>query len=233
MALLVLTVWIIYTCDHLLDARSIKGAATSDRHRFHQHYFKGLLYCVCAAILINFTLLFFIRTQLLVYGVVLALMVGFYLAIQRRFFLFKEIFVACLYTAGVVIPAAAAMKHPLNFQQSFLIAGFSFIALLNLYLFSWMSRHEDESDHLPSLVARVQHRLFKLMMMTLFFLSGGVMIVGSILSDNLLAYLTLLAMTLVLFVLFLLREKASVVRNYRVIGDAVFFIPVIYLLWAL
>src|SRR5690606_1730538 len=40
---LALTVWVVYTLDHLRDARSIPGVAATDRHRFHQQYFKVLM----------------------------------------------------------------------------------------------------------------------------------------------------------------------------------------------
>ena len=35
---LVISVWVIYTIDHLLDAKSITHQATSFRHHFHQHF---------------------------------------------------------------------------------------------------------------------------------------------------------------------------------------------------
>ena len=38
LATLALTVWIIYTIDHLRDARAIGTKASTARHLFHQHY---------------------------------------------------------------------------------------------------------------------------------------------------------------------------------------------------
>jgi len=36
-----LTVWIIYTADHLLDAKKFKNKMRlTERHRFHQRHFK-------------------------------------------------------------------------------------------------------------------------------------------------------------------------------------------------
>ena len=34
-----ITVWLIYTFDHLLDGQEIKGEALTYRHRYHQRYF--------------------------------------------------------------------------------------------------------------------------------------------------------------------------------------------------
>src|SRR4051812_9177927 len=41
--LLGIVVWLIYTADHLLDAWSMREAATSERHRFHQKNFISIL----------------------------------------------------------------------------------------------------------------------------------------------------------------------------------------------
>jgi hypothetical protein len=40
---LAIAIWVIYTCDHLLDAKRIKGNASTHRHQFHQKYNKPLL----------------------------------------------------------------------------------------------------------------------------------------------------------------------------------------------
>jgi len=41
--LLSLLTWLIYTTDHLMDARNIKHEASTPRHRFHQIYYKPIL----------------------------------------------------------------------------------------------------------------------------------------------------------------------------------------------
>ena len=39
---LFIAVWLIYTIDHLIDAKRIKSEAQSFRHKFHQKHFKPL-----------------------------------------------------------------------------------------------------------------------------------------------------------------------------------------------
>ena|SRR5688572_29933788 len=58
-----LTVWIIYTADHLRDAKKIKHRASTQRHRFHQQYFCSLTVFVGSAILLDAVTIFFIRRQ--------------------------------------------------------------------------------------------------------------------------------------------------------------------------
>src|SRR6187551_3842552 len=56
-----LTVWIIYTTDHLLDAHRIQGTASTARHRFHQENFFLLFVFLGISTIINIILIFFIR----------------------------------------------------------------------------------------------------------------------------------------------------------------------------
>ena len=102
-----LTVWIIYTVDHLLDAKKMQASATTNRHRFHQQHFQLLLSLVIVATGINSILLLFIRKPVLITGIVLVILVILYLLIQHSLKFLKEIFVAVVYTAGVILPAAS------------------------------------------------------------------------------------------------------------------------------
>src|SRR5687768_5623813 len=101
MASLGLTVWIIYTADHLLDARRVRGAASTERHRFHQRHFTMLSVVVAAAVVIDAVLILFIRRQVLYSGVLIMAIVGLYLLFHNRLIFLKEVFVALLYCLGV------------------------------------------------------------------------------------------------------------------------------------
>src|ERR1700710_2690108 len=70
-----LTVWIIYTCDHLLDAKRLSQTASTARHRFHQQHFKTIIVFACIATVITATLMFFMKFEVLLGGVILAVIV--------------------------------------------------------------------------------------------------------------------------------------------------------------
>src|SRR5882724_140090 len=93
-----LTVWIIYTTDHLIDARKVKQLASTERHRFHQQHFKLLLSLLIIAVAADAVQLIFIRKVVLIEGLVLASIVGVYFALQRYLRFLKEIFGALLYS---------------------------------------------------------------------------------------------------------------------------------------
>src|SRR5882724_5927551 len=98
-----LTVWIIYTADHLIDAREIKQPASTERHRFHQRYFKPLFILLIIAGGIDATQLFFIRKTVFFEGLGLAFLIVVYFLLQRHLRFLKEIIGAVLYTGGVVL----------------------------------------------------------------------------------------------------------------------------------
>src|SRR4051812_45818950 len=96
-AALGLTVWIIYTADHLRDAKAIRHKATSERHRFHQDHFNVLAMMTAVGAIIDIVVIFFIRKPVFLGGIVLTIFVGVYLLFQSRVYFLKEIFVAVLY----------------------------------------------------------------------------------------------------------------------------------------
>ena len=57
-----LTVWIIYTADHLLDARKIHAPASTERHRYHQENFTLLFYLLLFAVLVDLIFVFLLRS---------------------------------------------------------------------------------------------------------------------------------------------------------------------------
>jgi len=149
---LALTVWVIYTADHLRDAYTIGKSASTLRHRFHQEHFRTLLIAALAGVLVNVVIVFFIRKQVFVWGTVLAIGVGIYLIVQRYLKFLKEICIACLYTCGVLLPSITVTGVKLTTAHCLLIVQFMMVAWLNLLIFSWFDREDDKQDRQPSFV---------------------------------------------------------------------------------
>ncbi len=132
-----LTVWIIYTVDHLRDAKKIKHSASTQRHRFHQQYFYTLTVFVGLAILLDAVTIFFIRRQVFEWGLILFAIVMIYLIVQQYLRFLKEFFIASLYTWGVLLLSITITTITLNITYALLIIQFGLIAWTNLVLFSW------------------------------------------------------------------------------------------------
>jgi hypothetical protein len=226
-----LTVWVIYTTDHLLDAKKIKHAASTQRHRFHQQYFRILIFFLCLAVLVDCIMIFFIRRQVFEWGVVLAGIVILYLLAQRSLRFLKEFFIAALYTSGVLLLSVAVTPMVITAEQYFLIAQFGMIAWINLLLFSWFDHVFDERDEQNSFVTIMGKEAAFFFLYALYILNFALSLIQIVLFGFSIPMLLLFAMNVTLFLIFIFRNRLAKDDLYRLIGDAVFLFPTFFLLW--
>jgi hypothetical protein len=231
LAALGLTVWIIYTADHLRDARHIRKEASSARHLFHQQYFKVLVALLMVAVLVDLVLIFFIRHAVFVGGVMLTVLVALYLAVQSKLYFLKEIFVALLYTCGILLPSVAVAFASTNSFQALLIIQFFLIALLNLMIFSWLDADKDQSDNLPSFVTRFGKSFASTFIIILFGLLMALNVYEVVVYGLTIEAMILVMMMMVLLFVFVFRDRLQKNETYRLLGDAVFFLPALVCLW--
>jgi len=223
-----LTVWIIYTADRLLDIRYIKHEATSGRHRFHQKNQKILTGWLWLMIVIDMALIFFMPVNIIKNGIVLSLIVIVYILLGKRLYIFKEFLIAILYTAGVVLPAWP--ENGLSTGQYTPIVLFFIIALINLILFSWYEKVNDLKDHQHSVATLVEDRTIQYILTGLFAVAFSISFFMFVKQAFYFMALVLMVMTAILFILFKYNKYFSEYEYYRVVGDSVFFVPIVYLL---
>jgi 4-hydroxybenzoate polyprenyltransferase len=228
---LALTVWIIYTLDHLRDGLEIRQRASSLRHAFHQQHRKSLCIFLLAAAAIDFVMLFHVRTNVLVGGIGLSLLVGIYLVIQRRFHFLKEVLVAIMYLLGVLLPSIAVTTLEFSVFHFTLIIQFFFISFLNLMVFSLYTVSQDEKDGLGSFVVRFGEKKTNRLIVYLFFAEIVLAVAGTLISQFHPASFVPLIMSLVMFLIFRFPQFFRRGDYYRFAGDAIFFIPAMYLIW--
>ncbi|MBD3868103.1 MAG: hypothetical protein IFK94_08255 [Acidobacteria bacterium] len=104
-ALLPSAIWVVYTLDHLMDARRVGASAGSQRHQVHARHFR-LLSFLAASIGVSTGLAAFIwlPARLLVPGLLLAVAVALYLAgsqSRRAGAGWKEPAAGLLYAGGI------------------------------------------------------------------------------------------------------------------------------------
>lgn len=231
-AALGITVWIIYTTDHLLDAYFIQGKAISERHFFHQRYFLPLALLLLIAAVSDLMLVTMLRKPVLVAGLMLASLVLVYLLVQRRLTPLKESVVAVLYSAGVMLPALALKKFEITSSHLMLIFIFMLTTLLNLILFSWFERTEDITHRQNSLAVRMGTKGTWQLLLVLFILQG-LLIISTFILSGMGSFLTVLAaMNGMLAWIFFQPDWFGVNNRYRLAGDAVFLFPLISLFLA-
>jgi hypothetical protein len=222
-----LTVWIIYTCDHLLDARKVKTRASTRRHLFHQVNYKWLVRVMCVAIIADGIIIIFIRRPVFIAGLFLAAAVAVYLVVHRYMPFFKEMFIAVLYTLGVLLPSLTLTEVARQQWPMLVIVQFVLTALVNLLVFSWFDRERDARDGSVSFVTvtgeKGSRACILLLSTTVFLLTPFAEPAGA-------AY-TVAAMNAVLLVIFLIPGFFERNDRFRILGDAVFFMPLVYYLY--
>lgn len=160
--LLGLSVWLVYTLDHLLDGRRLKENASTPRHQFHHRYFIpiavvwAVLAMVCLAL--AFTLL---DQEGIVFGLGLGAMVLVHLLIVKLVgektspLLIKEGGVALIYVAGIWgLPMIWERDH-ISYIQVIVMIQYFLLALSNLLEFSIFEHQVDEKDGQTSFVRAV------------------------------------------------------------------------------
>jgi hypothetical protein len=225
-----LTVWIIYTTDHLRDAKGMDQQASTERHRFHQQHFTTLLSVVGVAMILDAIILFFIRRQVLESGVLLGLAVAVYLITQRSLKFLKEIFIAILYTCGVLLPSVSVTKVGLTATHYILIFQFAILALINLFMFSWFDREVDQQDKQYSFVTIVGERTTRCSIWFLLLMETLLTLIQCVYSELKIPALCLGMMGLMLWMIFVFRTSLAKDDYYRFFGDGVFLFPGVYLL---
>lgn len=228
LASLGITVWIIYTADHLLDARKIGRIASTPRHRFHQKSAATLLRLLLTFALLDCAFILSLPANLLYGGMILGILVALYIVINHQLRLVKEVAGAVFYTSGVVLPAVIFSGFQVSMLELLLIVHFMITAWINLLLFAMFGREDDEKDNHHSFATVVGDRAASLLLRILFLIC---LVFGVFyLSFSQPVGLIIMIMDVMLLVIFLGRRYFIRNERYRFAGDAVFLLPLLYLL---
>lgn len=227
-----LTVWIIYTADHLLDAKKIQQPASTERHRFHQRNFYVLFTILLLTILIDAVQLIFIRKIVFIEGLGLAFFIVIYFLLHRYLKLFKEVIGAVLYSGGVLLIPWSVNTSAITQAHSILIGQFAMTALINLFLFSWYDRQQDVKDKHASFATVMGDSAAKYSLKILFLVQAAFFLVQLVVGGmtTLFPNIILTMMNGILFLIFSERKYFERDDRYRLLGDAVFLLPLIYVL---
>lgn len=230
-AALGISVWLIYTIDHLLDVRAA-SSLVSERRKFHKRYFNTLVMVCGLLVCIGIWIISLLQREMVIYGAVIALIAGGYLVLARfrRWTSFKEVQIAIGYAIGVsLIP----FLHIEVLEASYwLVVALLFLtALTNLILFSWYEVEEDRKEGFGSIVFFLGDKGVTIFLWLLFGLcTGGVLGIVILGASNALAIFFLLSTSINLLI-WRLPKIFKQKNSYRAIGDGVFLLPLIWLIW--
>jgi 4-hydroxybenzoate polyprenyltransferase len=226
---LAITVWIIYTLDHLRDAKIIPKPAATVRHSFHQNNFRVLIAIVFAFLVLDMIIVFFfIPHVVIVYGFCLGLLVLLYLVFQHNFKFLKEFFVACLYTSGIILPSVAGHGLEVPAVTYIFIGQFCLTALVNLLLFSLFDFEQDRHHEQNSFVTWFGRESTRRLIWALITINISASLFLFVLDNK--AAIIFILMNAVLLSILCFERSLRANNYYRMIGDAIFFVPMLYFL---
>lgn len=234
--LLFLITWLIYTTDHLMDARNIPHEANTPRHRFHQKHYKPILTASIIGIFIFIVLIprdigsGLLRYALVLSGLVLLYFLSLIWARKTQFrYVLKELFIALCYMVGVsLVPVATAW--PVDFYAWLLLFRIFMLALSNLFLFSMFEIHPDVKDRHPSAIKFFGINVLNGILHVVLPLQALGSIYLMYTMDRWQYPLLLFIMNSMLMLLFYFPKPFKRNEWYRVFGDGVFLVPALYFL---
>lgn len=237
--LLPAAVWVIYTLDHLLDARRLGDKASTVRHRFHVRHFKALAWVAgtLAAACLGMALAFMLVPGIM-FGLAMGGMVALHLLLVRWVgsrispWLVKELGVATVYAVGIWGLPLIRSGQWQTLAGILPMVQFLLLALVNLLEFSLFELETDAKDghssYVQALGRRRSIRVIRLLLALTIALGVALLLVsddGAVLRIE--AIYALMAGLLGV----LLHWKAwfSIHERYRAWGDGAFLLPYLYL----
>ncbi|MEN7548949.1 hypothetical protein AAG747_13585 [Rapidithrix thailandica] len=236
---LALSVWLIYTFDHLLDARKITHLPSTFRHAFHQRHANALSLTWLFLAGFGICSLFLLPIQTLQYGLILLALVALYFLFLKLVghlpTVFKELAIALIYTAGIFLGPLSLTQQPWSWYWLILFLEYAALAYINLAEFSIFELKIDTQDEHGSIARKIGEQKTLRMIRVIAAGMGGLMLAAVLLFYD---HTTLFFATQLLFLL-MLGSLLAIVQwpmifvkkeRYRIWGDLVFLYPLVFLL---
>ena len=246
LACLAIAIWLIYTTDHLLDAKKAIDKPATFRHQFHKQFRKPLVVTAVLLLMTGVVIAYFLPGIVLYNGLIGMLLTGIYfLLLQRNSFWQKEVCIATGYTWGICLAPVCINWGQLSVVQLLLIPQVFLLVFANLLIFSWFDISNDKQDGHQSMVIHLGEKsrivilliiitgvLLSLFTMVFPFLGGSSPLsFGEGLGVRLMEAILLL-MFGILWLIFKNHHFFRKNDAYRIIGDGIFFIPTLFILYA-
>jgi hypothetical protein len=240
--ILCLTVWLIYTLDHMLDARDQKENSIKPVYRWHwdQRYALRPLWLLVGLVTIGLSLAYLPGKILLFGGITASLVVIYTIAHQgkpgtHRKYLFKEVWISILYTAGIwgVPLISKGSIHDISVLLTIVI--YLVLVLVNVLLYSLYDYNKDRKESQHTLATRFG-REATCHLLRLLIISALILILAAFLISDEQAmmkfYIILLSMTAVLGVILIFPRFFGRHERFGMLADGAFLLPgLLVLIW--
>jgi hypothetical protein len=231
-----LSLWIIYTLDHLLDGLSIGKEASSIRHREHFLKHKQIIRWILSGLIILIGLSFWVPQ--VYYGYVLFLCIltllhfciNYFLSRKYTFLRYlKEIFVALVVTIGFVITPLIGNEESLNLTQLiYIFIIFYFINLSNLLIFSFFDQDRDLRDKMLTIAHLYSYSKLRRLIYLGIGISMIILVIGYINCHlTSISFFVFASMQLTLLFITSFPSYFKFIDRYRFFGDLIYLYPIV------
>lgn len=233
-----LSVWLIYTLDHLMDAHRLGDAAHTERHLYHHKHFWPLMgvwlilapIClICALIGLPVEGVYF---GLGMFGLVAGhLLLVKFIGDTTAPWLMKELGVGLIYALGVWGLPLLIKGQGVHLEHIFYVLQFWMLAMVNLLEFSIFEYKTDELDGHTSFVRAIgpekaTRAVWVLLILSLL-LGASTLILGG--SHAVKPQMVYGIMALLLGWIMVDKKRFGQREMYRAVGDAAFLVPYLFL----
>ena len=229
--ILALVVFWIYLADHLLDAYRLKNKTVSARHLFYYKYrFLLIVLLALSSLSILISILFYLDNSIIFTGGFMGVGVLVYLLLNQlqmvkgKYLLPKELVIALLYTAGLWAGVISVKGLQINWL---LFAGFFYLVLANVLIYSYFDAESDERDGIISLFGREKISQI-LSLLRLFNVVGCLGLIILFFADMEWGFVVImLLMNLCLSCIIWFPDQFKANDRFGKVADAVFLLPVV------
>lgn len=229
-------VWLIYTIDHLIDAKKLNDNKASFRHLLHEKYFNELTILWIIVFLFGAFFSMFLPIETRKVGflasalVIVHLVLVYLLGSRVSIFIQKEIGIAFTYCVGIAV-GPVSLSSGFDGFGYFFMGQIFLLALINLLEFSWFDRDLDKNQNQTSAVSNLGERLVLDIIFFLFAMFVLSLVVSFLFFPQYSSYETVLGiMGGTLFIVFAFQKHFIKNDRYRVFGDLIFLFPLALLL---
>lgn len=233
-----ISVFVIYTLDHIIDGYKWKENSYTLRHLLHYKYAFALAILLLGLTVVDLYIVFFkLSSSVIVFGVIMSLFVLIYLvlhyfkaAIFKRTLFGKELIISLVVSSCFIFLPAFTNHVKISTDIVLLMATVTSMNFGNLLLFSFYDLEIDQKAEFKTAHSEnTKVQLHKISMISILISILCLVLIWN--SVDVLSLTILLAMNLTLFIIWWKREFFSVKERYRFTGDLIYLYPVVYLLF--
>lgn len=236
---LFLSMWCIYTIDHVFDGMKETKQEFTKRYHFYFKNRKPLLSVIGVFGVFNAILILtFFDIRLIYAGIVMALLsLLYFLHIQKILRLLpivKDIFSAILFTMGILIFPLFLNNGIITLSIIFFMLGFAMVVMTNILLYSINDRSIDKAHHNQTLIIKKGDKYTLSFLKLILISSMLILFMLEIISYSLTikhAAMLLIFMQMMHLIVFLNRNYFMENERFFSIGNLIFVLPVLILLF--